>query len=104
VPRENPAKDHAAAYQQSAASIPASPHGDCGVHAKNKQQEQTDMTKHTPWVRNADRHRDDLTCPGKVANICDSLEVDTYRKKEIEGQHQRPQDVDTPRQPSSPGM
>ena len=87
MPRENRAKDHAAADQQGASPIPASPHGDCGVHAEDKQQEQTDMTKQTPWVRNADRHRDDLTCPGKVANICDRLEVDAHRKNEIEDQH-----------------
>ncbi len=87
VPRENRAKDHAAADQQGASPIPASPHGDCGVHAKDKQQEQTDMTKQAPRVRNADRHRDDLTCPGKVANICDRLEVDAHRKNEIEDQH-----------------
>src|SRR4029079_2358085 len=103
MPRENRTKDHAAPDQQGASPIPASPYGDCGVHAKNKQQEQAEMTKHTPWARNADRHRDDLTCPGKVANVSNCFEIDTDRKNKIQDQYERPQTVDAPRHPGSPG-
>src|SRR5262249_39793889 len=83
MPRQNRTKDHAAADEQCAPLITTSPDCNRGVHSKNKQQKKANLTKQTPWIRNADRHRDDIASPFKVADVCNPVEIDAYRETEI---------------------
>jgi hypothetical protein len=54
VPRHNSAEDHAATDNQRASPVAPPPDGNCGVHAKDKKQQQTKVAKQNPWIRHAD--------------------------------------------------
>src|SRR6266705_3116612 len=63
VPRQDRAENHATADEQSASPITPAPDGNRGIHGKDKQQEQAKATNQTPWIGEADGHRDDLAAP-----------------------------------------
>src|SRR5206468_9360812 len=56
VPSHNSAEDHAAADNQSALPIAPAPDGNCGIHRKDKQQQQTEITKKVPGIRYTEGH------------------------------------------------
>src|SRR5262245_19421830 len=56
VARQDRTKNHTAADEQRASPITTPPDGNRGSDRKNKQQKEGNLTKQTPWIRDAGRH------------------------------------------------